>query len=196
MSSGTSSSAFGSPRRSAVMSPIARRASGGGGPSPASGKRRSSRARVAGALPSGSCTPTIARGPARSEERLRHLRRGGDEGPVGRLELRHHIGRLHARLAVHEARVPCVEVIVGARRVARLALPDAPEGRDHLVVPARDVDQDLAHTPAPEPDATHLVVAQPLDRSPQLGECLIGVVQPRALLAHGSLPDWWVSLYV
>ena len=72
--------------------------------------------------------------------------------------------------------------------------PDGPGG-DHLVVPARDVDEDLAHAPGPEPDAAHLLVAQPLDRFAQLGERLVGVAQQHGLLArgvaHAGPPDWW-----
>jgi hypothetical protein len=50
-----------SPPSSAMMSTIVRCTSAGGAASPAEGKRRSRRLRVARALASGSCTPTMPR---------------------------------------------------------------------------------------------------------------------------------------
>jgi hypothetical protein len=128
----------------------------------------------------------IARATARREMRLGQGRGGADEEPVGELELGKDVGRLHARFPLDESRVPRIEVIIRAGRVGRLSLRDVPQGLDHRLVPAGDVDQDLADAPAAEPHAPHLFVAQTVHRLAQLGECFLRLPQHRAL--HVFLP--------
>src|SRR5438445_558830 len=110
---------------------------------------------LSGVLPVVSGTGAVERvagGAARREVRLRERRGGADEIPMAEIQLRQDVGGLHARLALDEARVPRIEVIIRPGRVGRFAPGDVAERRDHRLVPAADVNQDLAHAPAPEPD--------------------------------------------
>src|SRR5262245_18898079 len=127
-------------------------------------------------------------GAARGEVRLRQRRGRVDERAVGSAEIREDVCGLDAGLPLDEPRVPRIEVVVRAGCVGRLALGDAGEARGQLVVPAGDVDQDLANSPRAEPDPTHLLLAQPLDGVVQLRERVIGFSQQRGLVAHRVLP--------
>src|SRR2546426_247953 len=138
----------------------------------------------------------VAGAPARREVRLRERRGGADEIPMAEIQLRQDVGGLHARLALDEARVPRIEVIIRPGRVGRFAPGDVSERRDHRLVPAGDVNQDLADAPAPEPHAAHLLVGQALDRLTKLGERFLSLPPPPALFAPRFPPGprWWLRL--
>src|SRR5947208_1553381 len=82
---------------------------------------------------------------------------GADEASMAEIQLGQDVGALHPRLPLDEARVPRIEVIIRPRWVGCFALGDVSEGRDHRLVPAGDVNQDLADAPAPEPHAAQLL---------------------------------------
>src|SRR5689334_15952834 len=106
---------------------------------------------------------------------------------MGRLELGDGVGGLDAGPGVDEAGVPGIVVVVGAGRIGLgLAPGDAGEGRNHLAVPAGDVDQDVARVPGPEHDAAHRLVAETGDRLTQLGERGVGIVKYGGLVVHGN----------
>src|SRR6266478_6734070 len=73
------------------------------------------------------------------------------------------VGALHPCLPLDEACVPRVEVVIHPGRIGGLSLADAAQSGRQLLVPARDVDQDLAHPPGAETGPAHLLVAQAVD---------------------------------
>ena len=107
---------------------------------------------------------------------------------MAEIQLGQDVGGLHPRLPLDEARVPRIEVIIRPRWVGCFALGDVSEGRDHRLVPAGDVNQDLADAPAPEPHAAQLLVGEAVDRLTKLGERFLGLPQHRALVAHRLPP--------
>src|SRR5262249_22816704 len=130
----------------------------------------------------------IASGAARLEVRLRERGGSADEAAMARIELGEDVGGLHAGLLLDEACIPGIEVIIRPGRVGRLASGDVAEGGNHRLVPAGDVDQDLADAPASEPDPAQLLVGQTVDRLTELGKGILGLPQHRALFAHRVPP--------
>src|SRR6185295_13123000 len=109
-----------------------------------------------------------------------------DEVTVRGVELRQHVGYLDAGLGLDEPRVPGVEVVVGPGRIRGLAAGHPGQRREHLLMPARDVHEDLADTPGAEPDTREAPVVQPVDRLPTVETCRVRFLQERGFVAHGA----------
>ena len=143
-----------------------------GGPTPLANLRR-----VLAVVSSAGALEQLAGAAARLEMLIRHRSGGADEDPCAtrraprgfRRSSRPSSAGRTARF--HASKSSYVPAGYGASpwRCVR--------GRGHRLVPAGDVDQDLAHAPASEPDPAHLLIGQALDRSPELGERLVRLTQ-------------------